>query len=375
MQPLKEAKFSVEQLAELFSALIQHGYDLIGPTLDGKAITYDILKRIEDLPKGWTDEQECGHYRLKKRPDGALFGYNIGSRSFKQFLFPPRETLLTMREDNSVQTVMVKPESKFAFIGVRACELNAILIQDKVFNSDKHPDPRYRTRRQNAFIVALNCHTTTQTCFCVSMKTGPEVSHGYDLALSEIITKQAHYFICEAGSDKGLAILEKITCQELDAMDRTRKQEMVAQTISNMGRKLDTTDIKQKLYDAHDHPHWDVIAERCINCANCTLACPTCFCGKIEDEVALDQKTSTRTRTWDSCFSQAHSYIHESFVRESASQRYRQWMTHKLASWEDQFDTSGCVGCGRCLTWCPVGIDITQEILHFSEDYENEKNS
>lgn len=370
MTPLKTVKISTSQLDELFQLLQKANFTLIGPTLKGQAITYDTLTSIHDLPKGWSDEQEKGHYRLKKRKDNALFGYNLGSRTFKQFLFPPREKLIHLQPNQS-KPIQVTQAPKQALIGVRACELAAIEIQDKVFNSENFPDPRYQQRRQNTFIMSLNCHTTVKTCFCVSMKTGPEVTQKFDINMSEMIDDKSHYFICEAGSEQGLAFLEKIDGAPLTSDDIARKNAMIQKTSSQMGRTLDTHGIKERLYQAHDHPHWDNIAQKCINCANCTLACPTCFCSKIEDDSNLEQTNATRTKVWDSCFSVEHSYIHGSHIRESATSRYRQWMTHKLASWQDQFDTSGCVGCGRCITWCPVGIDITEEILNFSDDEIN----
>ena len=200
------------------------------------------------------------------------------------------------------------------------------------------------------------------------MNSGPEVTKAYDLNLSEILNDKEHYFICEAGSPKGMAVLNKISFAQVTSKDNKQKQQMIAHTASMMGRSLDTTNIKEKLYASHDHSHWDKIADSCINCSNCTMACPTCFCSTIEEDSDLDQTQASRTKVWDSCFSQQFSYIHGDCVRETAGQRYKQWMTHKLASWHDQFDTSGCVGCGRCIAWCPVGIDITEEIRKFADE-------
>ena len=142
----------------------------------------------------------------------------------------------------------------------------------------------------------------------------------------------------------------------------------MAQARREMGRAMDTTNIKQLLYDNPEHPQWDKVAGRCLSCANCTMACPTCFCSTVEDVSDLTGKHAERWRKWDSCFSLEFSYIHGGHVRQSTKGRYRQWMTHKLASWQDQFGTSGCVGCGRCITWCPVGIDITEEVKAIRAD-------
>jgi sulfhydrogenase subunit beta (sulfur reductase) len=128
-----------------------------------------------------------------------------------------------------------------------------------------------------------------------------------------------------------------------------------------MGRTMDTKGIKELLYRNYENPRWDDVAKRCLTCGNCTMVCPTCFCTTVEDITDLTGEHVERWRKLDSCFTMDFSYIHGGSVRSSPRARYRQWMTHKLATWIDQFGTSGCVGCGRCITWCPVGIDITEE--------------
>ena len=125
---------------------------------------------------------------------------------------------------------------------------------------------------------------------------------------------------------------------------------------------METDGIKELLYGNPEHSQWDNVASRCLACANCTMVCPTCFCSTVDDGTSLDLREAWRDRRWDSCFTLEHSHMHSGPVRSSTKSRYRQWMTHKLASWIDQFGTSGCVGCGRCITWCPVGIDITEEV-------------
>ena len=137
---------------------------------------------------------------------------------------------------------------------------------------------------------------------------------------------------------------------------------VVARTAASMGREMPGDDVPALLMRNLEHPRWAEVAGRCLTCANCTMVCPTCFCTSVEETSDLTGQESGRTRRWDSCFTMDFSYIHGGSVRSSASSRYRQWMTHKLATWVGQFGTSGCVGCGRCITWCPVGIDITEEV-------------
>jgi Fe-S-cluster-containing hydrogenase component 2 len=239
--------------------------------------------------------------------------------------------------------------------------LHAIFIQDKVFMGS-YSDPHYVSLRKEAFIVAVNCSQAASTCFCASMNTGPKADHGFDLSLTEVLNESAHYILVQVGSAKGEAVLSELPRQEAATREIDDANAIVERTAAAMTRKLDTTGIKALLQENHDHPRWDVVADRCLSCANCTMVCPTCFCHTIEDITDLTGSHAERWRKWDSCFTIEFSYIHGGSIRTSPKARYRQWLTHKLAHWIDQFGTSGCVGCGRCITWCPVGIDITEEV-------------
>jgi ferredoxin len=351
-------------LDELFTALSKRGYRLIGPAVREGAIVYDEIHSAADLPAGWTDEQDGGTYRLKRRSDGALFGYTVGPQSWKKFLHPPAVRLWQAdRKGGVFQVAEEKPETqKTAFIGVRSCDLHAIGVQDKVFLTGRYVDPLYQARRENAFIVAVNCGQAGGTCFCVSMGTGPRAETGFDLALTEICEPDRHYFTVEAGSERGAEVLAELPHREAQEEERTAAEDTVAKAAREMGRRMDTTNIKELLYQNYEHPRWEQVAARCLTCANCTMVCPTCFCTTVEDVTDLTGEHAERWQKWDSCFTKDFSYIHGGSIRATPKARYRQWMTHKLATWIDQFGTSGCVGCGRCITWCPVAIDITEEV-------------
>ncbi len=338
------------------------------------AIIYDKLESLSDLPIGWTDEQDGGHYRLKRRKDDALFGYVAGPHSWKRFLFPPTLRLWRAKRNgkNGAFEILPQelPDETYAFIGVRSCELHAIALQDRVFLGGKYVDPIYKALRERAFLVAVNCTQAGGTCFCISMRTGPKATSGFDLALTEVLDDGRHYFVVEAGSGRGLNVLNDVPHREATPDEIERAEERVRQAGQQMGRELNTEGIKELLYRNYEHSRWDEVAQRCLSCANCTMVCPTCFCATVEDVTDLTGDTAERVRRWDSCFSLDFSYIHGGSVRATPKARYRQWMTHKLATWIDQFGTSGCVGCGRCITWCPVGIDITEEVRAIREGEE-----
>ena len=354
----------LDGLDALIGALSSRGYDVVGPTVRDGAIVYDQIESAAELPTGWTDVQDGGSYRLERRDDDARFGFAVGPTSWKRFLFPPRLRLWRSTQESPASDLRIEEEplepKPLAFVGVRACELAAIAIQDRVFVGGRYVDRDYAARRESALLVAVNCHEPGGTCFCVSMDTGPTARDGYDLVLTELL-EGGHRFLIEAGSDRGAEILAELGGADAPDEDLRAAAAQAEDAAGRMGRSLDTRDIRDLLVGNLEHPRWDEVADRCLTCGNCTMACPTCFCSAVEDANDLDGSVA-RSRVWDSCFSVDYSYIHGGAVRQSPKARYRQWLTHKLGTWHDQFGSSGCVGCGRCITWCPVAIDITEEV-------------
>ncbi|NHN37519.1 sulfite reductase subunit A [Pseudomaricurvus alcaniphilus] len=366
---MQTAILAAADLDQLIQLLIVEGFQVIGPVRDQHAILYDQISSAADLPQGWIDQQEKGSYRLEQSPNQAYFGHTVAANSWKKFLNPPRRRLWRASRENGQLVFQAESNEAppLAFIGVRSCELHAIRIQDAVYIQGSHPDELYRSNRQRLFNVSVNCTRATATCFCASMNTGPEVSLPSDINLTEVIDAEQHYFLVKAGSPAGERIVAQLPTRAADQTAQQAGREAIGAALQQMQtgpRYFDSSDVKELLYRNLESPSWDDVAERCLSCANCTLACPTCFCSAVEDSTDLTGDHAERWQRWDSCFTNDFSYIHGGTIRESTRSRYRQWMTHKLATWIDQFGHSGCVGCGRCISWCPVGIDITEELLH-----------
>jgi len=347
----------------LVATLWARGFRVLGPTVRDGAVVYDELQSADELPVGWTDVQEAGAYQLVRRTDNAMFGFAVGPHSWKQFLFPPRVSLWQAhRHDGGFEVEEpANGERPLALIGVRSCELRAIAVQDRVFLEGRYGDADYAARRRDLFVVAVNCIEPAGTCFCASTGTGPEVEGDFDLVLTEILDGE-HRFLVESGSERGEDVLRELPSRQATEADLEAAGRAVAAAAEQMGRSLDTTDLRGLLARSLEHPRWDDVASRCLSCTNCTLVCPTCFCSSVQDATDLAGDRAERIRTWDSCFSLEHSYIHGGSIRPSGRSRYRQWLTHKFGTWHDQFGTSGCVGCGRCITWCPAAIDVTEEL-------------
>ena len=371
MPSLPPFVLDVGGLDALFAALRTRGYTVVGPTRRDDAIVYDELESAADLPAGWTDEQQPGSYRLTRRADQSRFGFAVGPHAWKRYLHPPVLRLLSARRDGHGSAFVVEeppaPPPKYAFVGVRACELEAIARQDQVFLQGPYVDRSYEARRKDLFVVAVQCTSPAGTCFCASMRTGPHVGGGADLVLTELVGAGRHVLVGRACSDRGAELLSAIPHEPATADDEREADSAVQAAAGRMGRTLDVEGVRDALLQNPEHTRWDQVAARCLTCGSCTMSCPTCFCTTVDDVVSLRADRAERWRKWDTCFSVEFSYMHGGSVRSSPRSRYRQWLTHKLGTWHDQFGVPGCVGCGRCITWCPVGIDITVEAAAIRE--------
>lgn len=355
---------AAEGLGDLYQVLVAEGYRVIGPAVQDGAIVLRELSRAAELPFGWGVRLEPGGYQLRRRDDTAAFGHSAGPQSWKRFLHPPRERLWSAARTGDGGFELSGEDDdgeppRYAFLGVRPCDLRAIAIQDRVL---AQPGSRYAASRARLLIIAVNCTEPGETCFCASMGTGPGADAGYDLALTEMLDEHGHRFLAEAGSPRGADVLERLPGEPADQGTVRGARSAVEAAADRMGRQMETGDLRELMADSHRSARWDDVAARCLTCGNCTMACPTCFCTTTEDTTDLAGDHAERWERWDSCFDLDFSYLHGGGVRKSAKSRYRQWLTHKLGTWHDQFGSSGCVGCGRCIVWCPVGIDLTEEV-------------
>ena len=355
---------------EAFNIILSHlkekGYETIGSRIKNDTLVYEPIEQLDDLPRGYITEQEAGHFRLIHTGNSRYFDAIPGAQSWKQFLFPPKMELFELRKTNNhweTSTPEIKT-SAYAFIGVRACELAAIQIQDNIFMRPDFNDPTYRARRERVFILTVNCMYPAGTCFCVSMGTGPRAKGGFDLSLTEL----EDVFLLTIGSEVARNLFDEIPFEPASAFLLRNADQGLERAASQMGRKLDISNLPDLILNNLDHPHWQEVGSRCLSCTNCTQVCPTCFCWDAVDQMSLDGKETRRERVWDSCFNPGYSYQAGGNTRPTIRSRYRQWLSHKLGTWKQQYGTLGCVGCGRCITWCPAEIDLTKEIPMLQEE-------
>lgn len=349
-------------LQRLISALVTEFDEVIGPVAVDGVIRLRPIESVNDLPIGVTEDQETAFYRLRETGTSRRFSYGLGPDSLKAIVHPPRSPIWTMRRSDGTLVVdqALHGTTKRAVIGARACDLHALDVLERTQTGGEHSDPAFAARRQGLFVVAVDCTHPAPTCFCETAGSGPVAHDRYDLALTELDSGGGVVYLVRTGTERGRSVIDTLHLAAAPPGLVYERRIQLGSASHEFVRELpaDAADVVRR----PDHPNWDDVAERCLTCGNCTAVCPTCFCTDMEDRVGLDGETADRTRVWDTCFSMEYSQLGPGPHRSSPASRYRQWLSHKLGTWHDQYGESGCVGCGRCITWCPVGIDLTAEV-------------
>ncbi len=349
-------------LDRLIEALVGRFDEVIGPVVLDGVVRLQPIESADDLPIGIADEQAPATYRLRRDASALRFSYGLGPDSLKSLVHPPRSPVWTMRrrDGSLVVDAAHHPTHERAVIGARACDIDGLRVLERTQTGGDHADPAFRANRNGLFVVAVDCTHPAPTCFCANTGTGPSARDGHDIAMTELETRDGAVYVLRAGSERGRALIDELQLERASSELIRRAAREPGVAARGQPRSLPAN--APLIAKLAEHPQWDDVAERCLACGNCTAVCPTCFCTDMEDVVSLDGDGATRVRVWDTCFSMEFSRVGPAPIRGSVTERYRQWLSHKLGTWHDQFGESGCVGCGRCITWCPVGIDLTAEI-------------
>ena len=350
--------------------LQRQGFTVVGPSLAEGVVRLKELKGAGDLASGVVDIQGPGSYVLGGE-SASVFASVNGPDSPKMYLHPGEVELSRLVDKGSgVEPVSVfRSDKKYAFFGIRPCDLRGVEVMDRTMLMPGFEDPIYSALRHDSIFIVANCTRAGENCFCASMGTGPAAESGYDVALTELPQKLLYDI-----PERSMGLFQGIELRLATEEELHEGEEMVRRTRERMGRTISAKDPARRMYAALDSRVWEKAAERCLACANCTMVCPTCFCNTIVDRTDLRDASVSRVRVWDSCLSKDFVYSAGGNPRQDRISRYRQFVMHKFAYWPDEFGTYGCVGCGRCITWCPVGIDITDTVNGVLKDLHDSAN-
>ena len=360
-------KLGWSDLEVIFEKLKSDGYQTIAPVVKDGVISYEVIDQSSQIPQGFVEEVDAGTYKLQKVGGEARFDYKVGPTSLKRHFHPPKRKLFSVAKSPEGYQVLPSDDqrsgAKMAVFGMRSCDLAAMSVFDRV--SSVFPSDGFVSNRQRDTLkIVVGCLQAGQLCFCDSMGTGPLPKNDYDLLILEIKQPNLHYLV-EAKSAVGKTLID--TLGEPNEFSRNEYETKAKKTFRTVVKDPKSASAIKQL---PDHPVFNEIEKRCMACANCTMVCPTCYCTTTVEKDDLQSGNAERWLTWDSCFQTDYSYIHGGSIRETTKSKYRQWLTHKFSTWHDQFGSSGCVGCGRCMAWCPVGINVVEEINKITETSE-----
>jgi ferredoxin len=296
-------------------------------------------------------------------PSQVLLEYRNAKESPKSVLFPQREALFRYRAEKGTAELDVpsNAEKGQVLFGIRPCDARGLLLLDKVFGSGCC-DPYYMDKRRNTIVVSLGCAEPNPSCFCLSMGGGPCSSEGSDLLLLDLDDR----YIAEAVNEKGAALLEDQAFEKSDEKSLSLAKKTKKHAEASMKPVVRKEDLEEELERLFNDPVWKDVAESCLSCGICTYLCPTCHCFDICDEAS--GQVGERIRVWDSCqfplFTEQASGFNP---RPTNRERFRQRIMHKLSYLPKSQSMTGCVGCGRCVTECPVNLDIREVMASLSE--------
>lgn len=261
-------------------------------------------------------------------------------------------------------TMSEKDSQEYVLFGVRPCDLKSIALLDKVFLGDVSGEPfsddDYQWRREQTTIIGLSCREPESSCFCIAFGLSPISSEDADLMLTEI---EDGYYV-EVVTEKGESLFKEYASffEDSQGLDKKALEESIEEKMID----VDLSEVYDKIRTLYDSPYWEEIANRCLGCGICTYLCPTCHCFDLHDETTGEK--GRRMRTWDSCmFSNFTLMTSGENPRSTQKERVRQRFFHKLRYFQERYDESLCVGCGRCISKCPVNIDIVQIIQDVKE--------
>ena len=332
----------------------------------------EALKGLTKDYKVFVPARDGDFHTFKPLENGTNpdLGYQNTRLSPRSLIYPQSERMFDYSlDENDPDAHILKEDPKDysaqALVGIRPCDVHAFQIVRLNFDNPEYRDPFWVKRFEATTFVGLGCNEPCATCFCTAMGGGPFDEKGLDVLLYDLDDG----YLARGLTEKGETFLEKAQGGEkADKKALKQAEEHAAKATETMPDPVPLEPIKQRnINDLFDAPFWEDVAFPCLNCGTCTFLCPTCWCFDIQDEVQGNQ--GDRIRNWDSCMFPLftlHGSGHN--PRDQKFQRVRQRFMHKLKYYVDKYDEGfQCSGCGRCVQFCPVNIDI-REVLQLMSD-------
>jgi len=350
-QLTKYFKGGLGDLRALFDAVKNYVSVVVGYRVSGDAVGFGPVESLESLPLGLEDSQAPGAYRLSRGSSGF---FRHSHASPKYWLHLPVQEVFTVLEDYAVDIARYDTYSA-ALFGIKPCDLVSMEVLDRILKND---DSYWSRRSKIELVVVEECTVPGATCFCGSIGTGPSASTGFDIAYARL----SNGIIFKYGSEKGLRILEKLELTEVSEEDVAEYERAIARA-GELTRYLPPpSEISKSLErSVSDTSFWKEVSSRCVGCTNCNMVCPTCFCTEFVDQIEPSGRAK-RVRQWFGCLSHTYGQVAGTHYRPELYMRYRHFVLHKFLFYPKQVGLVGCVGCGRCITWCPVGIDLREVV-------------
>lgn len=326
-----DLKFAKDKLADVVSALSD--CQVFAPVVAGDVPRF---QRVDD-------------------PSKVSLDFDNTTVPPKELMFPETETLFRFRlGGDEVDPPLPAADARRAVLGIRPCDAQAYAVVENLFGWD-FPDPYWQNRRKSTSLVGLACADPCANCFCPSVGGGPASEENVDAIMFDL----GDTVYLKTVTDEGEELAKALSGVLEAAGDAERKaaEKIAKEAEGKIQRSIDTEGIAEKLPSLYDHPFWEQFSDRCLGCGICTYLCPTCHCFDIQDET--EAFNCRRARMWDTCmFAEYTLHASGHNPRPTRKQRTCNRVSHKYSYFPSRFDVIACVGCGRCINYCPVNIDI-----------------
>ncbi len=321
-----------------------------------------LYKEIASLQELYLPVKVAGATNFKKYEENAIVDIDSLQtvKSAKDLFFPQSEDMMEFKTgDKTIEIIDARKKAEpFVLFGVRGCDLKSFEVLDRVFLAEP-VDTMYQTKREAVTVITLACNKPESSCFCKVF--GVDAANPKGDIQATIVGEEMFF---EALTEKGVALLEKLTCLEdgcdkaVDGEKKAIQEKIDALPFAN----LDLSIFKgENLMELFNRPEWEELSKACLGCGTCTFVCPTCQCFDIRD--FQTNAGVKRFRCWDSCMYSEFTKMAAENPRKNQTQRYRQRFMHKLCYFPSNNDGEyGCVGCGRCVKKCPQSLNIVKVI-------------